>query len=452
MRAITLVLIFLGFITSVKGQTYLIDKVIARVGGESILLSEVEDEYAYMVASKAKINAGAKCEILKNLIAQKLIVYQAKLDSVEVTDEDVESQLNFRFESILRQMNGDEAFFEDYYGATVNEMKERFREDQRQKLLAEKMQASLIDKVSITPAEVLEFYNGIPKDSLPYLSSEVELGEIVVEPQVNETEKKKAFDLASEIRGRIEKGEDFGALAGKYSEDPESAKRGGDLGFAKRGIYVPEFEAAVFTLQPGEMSEVVETEFGYHIIQLMERKGNSVRAKHILISPDITQADRDLARQKLDSVRTLINLDSMTFEQAVKKFSLKTMPSYSNNGKMKNPNTGNNYFETKDLDPETYFAIDKLAIGELSKVVEIKDMKGQKVYRLLKLQSKSKPHQANLKQDYDKISYYAKESKKAQYFNTWIEDKMKKAYIDVDPLYMDCENLSQWIRIDQSNH
>ena len=445
MRIAFIIIMTLIAVPQLFAQTYLVDKVVARVGGENILLSEVEDEYAYMVASKAKINADAKCEILKNLIAQKLIVYQAKLDSVEVTEEEVESQLNFRFESILRQMNGDEAFFEDYYGATIGEMKERFREDQRQKLLAERMQSKLIDNVTITPAEVIEFYNGIPKDSLPYLSSEVELGEIVVTPEVNETEKKLALDLANELKERISKGEDFAGLATKYSEDTESAKRGGDLGFAKRGIYVPEFEAAVFTLQPNEVSDVVETEFGFHIIQLMERKGNSVRARHILISPDITQADRDLANQKLDSIRVLISSDSLSFEQAVKKYSLKTLPSYSNNGKMKNPNTGNNYFETKDLDPDTYFAIDKLAIGSLSKVIEFKDLKGDKMYRLLKLQSKSKPHQANLKQDYDKISYYAKESKKSQYFNTWIEDKMKKAYIDVDLLYMDCNNLSKWI-------
>ncbi|MBK8701356.1 MAG: peptidylprolyl isomerase [Saprospiraceae bacterium] len=432
---------------SVNAQSYLIDKVIARVGGENILLSEVEDEYAYMVTSKATVTPDAKCEILKNLIAQKLIVYQAKLDSVEVTEEEVESQLSFRFESILRQMNGDEAFFREYYGATVNEMKERFREDQRQKLLAEKMQTQLIDNVSITPAEVLEFYNGIPRDSLPYLSSEVELGEIIVVPEVNDEEKRKALDIITGLKERIEKGEDFSELASRYSVDKESAKKGGDLGYAKRGIFVPEFEAAAFTLQKDEMSDIVETEFGYHLIKLLERKGNTIHAKHILISPEITAADRNFAKNKLDSIRTLIASDSMTFEAAVKKFSLKTAPSYSNNGKMKNPNTGTNYFETKDLDPDTYFAIDKLNVGDLSSVLEVKDLKGEKMYRLLKLQSKSKPHQANLKQDYDKIAYYAKESKKAQYFNGWIEEKMKKAYINVDPLYADCETLLPWIRM-----
>lgn len=430
-----------------SAQQYLVDKVVARVGSEYILLSEIEDEYSFLKANKTEnLNPEKKCEILKNLIAQKLIVYQAILDSVQVTDEEVESQLNFRFDNILRQMNGDEAFFKEYYGATVNEMKDRYRQDQKNKILSDKMQGKLIDKVQITPSEVKEFYNSIPRDSLPYLNSEVEIGELVVAPEVNDAEKARALKTITEIKDKIKNGEDFSALATKYSMDVESAKKGGDLGYAKRGVFVPEFESAAFTLQPGEMSDIVETEFGFHIIQLLERKGNTIKAKHILITPDITLADRELAKKKLDSIRTLIALDSIKFEEAVKKHSIKTMPSYSNNGKMKNPGNGTNYFETKDLDPETYFAIDKLKPGELSKVIELKDLRGEKMYRILKLQSKSKPHQANLKQDYDKISYYAKESKKAQYFDEWIQDKMKKSYITVDPLYADCQQLSQWIK------
>ncbi|MFM2393205.1 MAG: hypothetical protein RLZZ546_1187, partial [Bacteroidota bacterium] len=426
MKYISLIIAFL-FVQKVSSQKYLIDKVVARVGSEYILLSEIEDEYSFLKANKAEnLGPDKKCEILKNLIAQKLIVYQAILDSVQVTDEEVESQLNFRFENILRQMNGDEAFFKEYYGATVNEMKERYRQDQKNKILSDKMQGKLIDKVQITPNEVNEFYNSIPRDSLPYLNSEVEIGEIVVQPEVNDAEKARALKTITEVRDKIKNGEDFSALATKYSMDVESAKKGGDLGYAKRGVFVPEFESAAFTLQPGEMSDIVETEFGFHIIQLQERKGNTIKAKHILITPDITMADRDLAKKKLDSIRLLISLDSMKFEDAVKKHSIKTLPSYSNNGKMKNPNNGTNYFETKDLDPETYFAIDKLKPGELSKVLELKDLRGEIMYRILKLQSKSKPHQANLKQDYDKIAYYAKESKKAQYFDEWIQDKMKK--------------------------
>jgi peptidyl-prolyl cis-trans isomerase SurA len=435
----------LGLFTKSFCQEYLIDKVVVKVGSEMILLSEVEDEYSFLKSQEKNITPDVKCDIVKNLIFQKLIVYQAKLDSVEVSDDEVESQLNFRFESILQKMNGDEKFFEEYYGATVQQMKDRFRDDQRQKMLADKMQGELINKVKITPKEVEAFYKSIPVDSLPYLNSEVEIGEIVVSPEVNGMERQKALDLMTDIKSRIEKGEDFGELAKKYSADIESGKRGGDLGFAKRGIYVPEFESAVFTLQAGERSEIVETEFGFHYIELIERKGNTVHAKHILISPEITDADRALAKRKLDSIRVLIMNDSLTFEQAVKKFSKKEMPSYSNNGKMKNPNNGTNYFETRDLDPETYFAIDKLKVNELSAVTEIKDLKGEKIYRLLKLQSKSKPHQANLKTDYDKISNYAKESKKAEYFNNWLEDKLKKTNIKVDYIYNECDFLSKWI-------
>lgn len=429
-------------------QENLIDKVVARVGSENILLSDVEEEYAYTKTSKPQLDETAKCEILKNIIAQKIIVYQAKLDSVEVKDEEVETQLNYRFESILRQMNGDEAFFKEYYGATVDEMKDRFRDDQKQKILAERMQGKLIDKVSITPKEVTEFFNSIPQDSIPYLSSEVELGEIVLKPVVNAEEREKARIKANDIREKILKGEDFGELAKKYSVDVESAKRGGDLGFAKRGVYVPEFEAAAYTIDIGETSELVETEFGFHIIQVVERRGNNIKVKHILISPEITSADRLLAKNKLDSIRNLISLDSMSFEEAVKRHSLKAMPSYSNNGRIKNQSTGNNYFDTKDLDPDTYFAIDKLEINGLSKVLELKDLKGEKMYRLLKLYHKSKPHKANLKQDYDKITFFAKESKKNKYFSEWIDDKMKKSYIKIDPLFYDCGELHQWIKME----
>ena len=429
-----------------QAQHFLVDKVVAKVGSEYILLSEVEDEYAFNKNNNENLDAGAKCQILENIIAQKLIVYQARLDSIEVTDAEVESQLDLRFEDVLRRMNGDEAFFKEYYGATVSEMKDRYRDDQKQKILADRMQAKLIDEVKITPNEVLEFFNAIPTDSLPYMNAEVELGEIIFKPTVNDVEKQKAYETISGIRERIMKGESFDELAKKYSVDTESAKRGGDLGFAKRGVYVPEFEAAAFSLKEGETSEIIETEFGYHVLQFIERRGNSIRVKHILISPEITSADLDLAKHRLDSIRTLITTDSMSFESAVKKHSLKTAQSYSNNGKMKNPANGTNFFETKDLDPDSYFAIDNLEVGNLSKVVEMKGIGGEKFYRLIKLQSKTKPHRASLQQDYDKISFFAKESKKSQHFQKWITERMNKAYIMVDQLYYDCSNLVKWVK------
>lgn len=423
----------------------LLDKVVAKVGSEFITLSDIEEEFQYSKTVEPTLTDDAKCGILESAIAQKVLIYQAKLDSVEVSDEEVESQLNLRFESILRQMNGDENFFKEYYGASINEMKDRYRDDQRQQILAERMQYSLIEKVTITPAEVLEFFHSIPKDSLPLLSSEVEIGEIVLQPEVNVVEREKAITEAEMVYEKVKAGEDFAALAKKYSDDTESAKRGGELGFAKRGTFVAEFEGAVFSLKPDEISDIVETEYGFHIIQLLERRGNSVKARHILIAPKITSEDEKLAKNKLDSIRTLILLDSMSFETAVKRFSLQDIPSYSNNGKMKNPANGTNFFETGALDSDTYFAIDELEVGGISEVLEIKNFKGEKMYRIVKLQSRTKPHKVNLKEDYDKVSYFAKESKKSTYFSNWLESKMAETFIRVDPVFEDCPNVSDWL-------
>lgn len=432
---------------TVVGQSYLIDKVIAKVGSEFILLSEVEDQYAYSLTQDPSLGDEVKCQILENLIAQKLIIYQAKLDSVEVSDQEVEAQLELRFDNILRQMNGDEEFFAEYYGAGVAEMKERYRDDQKQQILAERMQMKLINSVTITPEEVQQFYDQIPTDSLPYLDSEVELGELVIKPTVNDEQKAIAKEKLEGIVAKIVSGEEsFEAMALKYSMDPGSGARGGDLGFAKRGSYVPEFEAAVFSLKEGEMSEVIETEYGFHVIKQLERRGNNVRARHILIKPDLTESDLAKARNHLDSIKNLIEIDTISFTAAVKKFGNKKTESYNNNGRIKNRATGNNFFRTDELDPDVYFEIIDLEKGELTKVIQDKDFGGEPQFRLLQLQSITKPHKANLQQDYDKISQFAKEGKKAEYFNTWVMEKMDETFIEVNKIYSDCENMTKYIK------
>lgn len=442
----TLVLVLAAFNMS-HSQSYMIDKVVAKVGSEFILLSEVEDQYAYSLTQDPTLDVDIKCQILDNLIAQKLIIYQAKLDSVEVSNQEVEAQLDLRFDNILRQMNGDEEFFAEYYGAGVAEMKERYRDDQKQQILAERMQMKLINSVTITPDEVLQFYNKIPQDSLPFLDSEVELGELVIKPVVNAEQKKIAKEKLEVIVEKIlSEEESFEAMALKHSMDPGSGARGGDLGFAKRGSYVPEFEAAVFSLKEGEISEIIETEYGFHVIKQLERRGNNVRARHILIKPDLTETDMANAQSKLDSIKNLIEVDSISFADAVKKFGDKKTESYNNNGRIKNRSTGNNFFRTEELDPDVYFEIIDLEKGKLTKVLEDKDFGGEPRFRILQLQSITKPHKANLKQDYDKISLYAKEGKKAEYFSNWVEEKMDETFIEVNPLYDYCENMAKYIK------
>lgn len=425
-----------------------IDKVVARVGSELVLLSDLEEQFLYMDKQEGGITADYRCGIMENIIAQKVIIYQAQLDSVEVLPAELEAQLDYRFETILRQMNGDEAFFKDYYGYTVAEMRERVRDDQRQQILAEKMQSKLISEVSVTPKEVEAFYDRIPQDSLPFLNAEVEISELVIKPQVNAEQRQITLDRINQVLADIKAGDiSFEEAAKKYSVDG-SAKVGGDLGWAKRGIYVPEFEAAAFQLKKAEMSDVIETEFGFHIIELIERRGNSIHARHILMTPAITMEDEQKAMDLLDSIRTLIVLDSISFGQAVKKFSLEELPSYGNSGRVKNPKTGNTFFETGDLDPDVYFEIVDLDPGGVSNIIEVTDMRGATMYKIVKLISETKPHKANLQQDYNKIALFARESKKTGYFNEWVTEKMGETYIKVDRQYDYCENLIRWIDSD----
>ncbi len=427
-------------------QEIILDEILAKVGGEIILLSDVEEQYAYFKSGKPDMEESAKCEILESVIAQKLIVNQAKVDSLEVTTAEVEQQLELRLSSILGQMNGDEELFEQTYGATVAEMKERYRNDQKEQILSEKMQRQLINEVVITPTEVIEFYNSIPTDSLPFLSAEVEISEIVMQPKVNSVELEKAKAKLENIRKQIMDGSvSFQEMARKHSMDG-SAANGGDLGFSNRGNMVQEFEAVAYNLKPDEISEIVETEFGLHLIQLIERRGNKMHARHILIRPEITQSDLDKTEATLDSIRQLIEIDSISFEYAHEKYSMEAAQSYHYGGRIRNPNNGNTFFQTGDLPSDIYFAIEDLEVGQLTSPVAYRDVRGDQLFRVIRLDSSSKPHQVNLDQDYNKIQQYAKEGKKNEYLAEWIEDKYNSTFITVSSNYKHCPNVTRWIQ------
>ncbi len=443
--AIFLVLSFLSF--SLQGQQKtIIDKVIGKVGGEIILLSNLEEQYAMLAAEQGNLPPDARCFIMDNLLTQRLLLNQAKLDSVVVSEEEVEQQLNARIDRILRYMNNDVSQFEAYYGRNIDQVKAQFREDLRNQLLVERMQSQLMMEATVTPREVKAFFNRIPTDSLPYFNSEVEIGEIVYYPPINETERQRAFDKLEDIRARILSGEaSFEEMAATYSDDG-SARTGGNLGWAKRGDYVPEFEAAAYNLEKDEISDIVESEFGLHIIQLLERRGNSINVRHILIKPEITTADFELAKAKLDSVRLLLINDSITFSRAVKLFSTESEQSYNNDGRIVNPQTGNTIFETSQLDPDVYFSIDTLEVGEFSRPYQISNMRGEKAYRILHLQSRTRPHVANIEKDYPKIREAALEEKQNLQINEWVDEKVEATFIQIDPMFLDCEQIQKWLK------
>lgn len=426
------------------GQRQIIDKIVATIGGEFVLLSDVEEQFSLMEAQQGVVPEDARCNILDNAILTKLLLNQAKLDSIIVSDGEVEEQLNARIDRILTYMNNDIQQFEEYYGQTIGEVKEQFRQDLKDQILTERMRAEIINNVTVTPSEVKAFFNQIPKDSLPYFSSEVEIGEIVYKPEVNEVERQKSITKLEEIRRQIINEEaTFEELAARFGDDG-TARVGGDLGWSKRGNFVPAFEAAAYKLDKNEISPVIETEFGFHIIQMLERRGNSIHVRHILVKPEITEADLDLARNFLDSVRTMIVDDSISFSAAVKRFSHEEVQSYNNDGRMVNTATGNTFFEVGDLDADIYFTIDTMEVNEISAPFEFSGPTGETFFRIVQLQSRTDPHLANLQQDYSKIQQAAIQAKKSEYVNDWVLEKAQATYIDLDGMYDDCPIIQKW--------
>ena len=443
-----LTLLWILFLSTLRlwGQeAMVIDKVVATVGDEIILLSDVEEQYDYDRERMGTISEIAKCGILERIMVQKLLVNQAKLDSVIVEDDQVEQQLNQRIDYILSLMNNDISQFEEYYGKTVAQVRNEMREELRGQITAEQMQAKVIENTTITPSEVKAYFERIPKDSLPYFSSEVEIGEVVVKPKVSEPERQKALERLQSLRDRILAGEDFAVLATKFSDDPGSAKQGGDLGLQKRGTFVPEFEAAAYNLTEGEISDIVESPFGFHLIELLERKGNLIHTRHILIKPKINPEDLEMARQKLDSIRMIYLTDTISFEELVKEYSDEDVQSYNNGGRMINQASGNTFFETAELDADIFFAIDTLEVGDISRPIQFKSPTGEIAFRIVLLQSLTDPHQANLQQDYTKIKQAAIEERKVSYLNRWIDEKILSTFIQVDPAFEEkCINLQKW--------
>ncbi len=428
-------------------QRQLVEMIVARVGDEMILLSDVE-EYFYQQKSRyANIPDDVRCHVLEEILTEKLLVNQAKLDSVIVDDDQVEQQLAAKIDHILGLMGNDVRYFEEYYGKSVAQVRADFRDDLRSQLTAQRMRSKVMENAKITPAEVKSYFESIPKDSLPYFNAEVEVGEILFKPTVNAVERQKAIDRVNRIRERLMEGEDFAELATRLSDDPMSARSGGDLGMQKRGTFVPEFEAAAYNLSEGEISDVTESQFGFHIIQLIKRRGNVIHTRHILVKPEITQADLDLAEAKLDSIRTAFLTDTITFEVLVRRHSDKDAQSFSNGGRMINALTGNTFFETSQLDVDIFFAIDTLDIGELSRPLKFRDQTGEIAFRIVQLQTRTEPHVANLRQDYTKIKQAAINEREHDFLQKWIEEKIVGTYVFIDQAFINrygCGHLEKW--------
>lgn len=416
-----------------------LDKIIARVDNHYILNSELEEMYNQYKAEGR--TAPEKCQLLESLIINKMLLAKAEIDSVTVDDKEVDGELNAKMNYMIQRF-GSEKNIVEAYGKSVENLKGELRQQVKDQKIVEKMQRTISGNVKITPAEVRKFFNSIPKDSLPYIPSEVEVGHIVKKGTVTREQKDKLRQQLLDLKARAEKGEDFAMLAQIYSEDLGSAKVGGDLGFAKRGAMVPEFEGAALSLKPGEMSGIVESQFGFHLIKLLETRGAEYHARHILLRPDYNKGtDMTQATRALDSLRTLIKSDTLKFAKAALNNS-DDKETAESGGLIQDRNTGLSKLTLDaSMDPALYFAIDTMKVGDLSMPVSYRLEDGSSAMRILWYKSKSDPHTANLRDDYEKLSQIVLSNKRNNALEEWFKKAQGDVYISIEPEYRNCKVL-----------
>jgi peptidyl-prolyl cis-trans isomerase SurA len=436
-----LTLIFLIGLTAQSQKT--LDGIAAVVGEEVVLISDIEAQY-HQLRMQGQISGSekAKCDLLKSMIVQKMLLYRAiEVDSVEISDAQVEANMSQRMRYFVNQM-GSEEKLAAYYNKSIEDIKDEFRKAIREQMLVQRERQELTKNVTITPSEVNHFYKNLPTDSIPMIQTEYVIGQIMKKPPINPAELNETRAKLKKLRQRIVNGEKFSTLAILYSEDQASAKNGGELGFYGRGELYPEFEAVAFNLDKGEVSEIVKTKAGFHIIQLIDRRGDLVNVRHILMSPKPSASDLMIAKNELDSIARLIRNGDYSFEEAAKKFS--DAPDAINGGMMVNPITNNNKFKADELSPDVSYAVRGLEEGEISAAMPMVTDENRKAYRILFLKEKSEPHQASLKKDYNTIQDWALEEKKSKKINSWIQEAVKNTYIRINDPFKDCDFEENW--------
>ena len=434
-------LIFFSVITlELRGQSgVVVDEIIGRVDDYIVLRSELESTYLDILSRGERISGNTKCAVLKDLITTKLLVAKAEIDSVLVDDSQVDQELNSRMALIINQI-GSEEEIERYYNKTIAEFKRELFDDIKEQLVARKMRQEVLNEIEVSPEEVKEFYDGIPRDSLPYFSTQVKVSQIVKSPEVGREQKEKVRNELISIRDRILNGESFEILATLYSQDPGSAQNGGNLGFVGRGAFQPEFEAEVFRLKPGEISMPIETQFGYHIIQLIEKRGNLFNSRHILLQPDFSDEDVAKTIKFLDSLKEVAYSDSVTFEELAREYSDDKFTS-SFGGYFTDAMGGENVL-VEELDPVIFFTIDTMDVGDISVPFESRTDDGKLAYKLIYYKEKIPPHLGNLESDYQRFRTFSLNKKQNEELNEWFEDAKKEVFIKIDPEYDPCEILN----------
>lgn len=421
-------------------QDNIIDEVIWVVGEEAILRSEVEEERLRAQYEGQPIAGDPYCVIPEQLAIQKLFLHQAELDSIEVSESTVSSQVDMRMNYYISQIGSKEKM-EEYFRKTSTEIREEMMTMVRNQMIIQQMQSKLTEKINPTPAEVRRYYNSLSADSLPMVPAQVEVQILSIEPAVPLEETERIKTRLREFTDRVHSGSaDFSMLARLYSEDIESAKRGGELGFVGKGQLVSEFADVAFNLtDPKRVSRIVQTEYGFHIIQLIERKGERINCRHILLKPRVSAEDKVNAIGRLDSIRTLVVDSGMPFEEAVARFS-EDKNTLMSGGLMTNPQTGASKFEYQDLPPEIARQIYSLKEGDVSVPFVMMDKaKNKEVCVIARLKTKRDAHKANMVDDFQVIRGMLEQKLSAETIDNWIRSKQQEIYVQIDPAWRGCD-------------
>ena len=417
-----------------------IDKIIAIIGDEIVLRSEVENQYLQYISQGVTSNEELRCEILEDLMTQKLLIFSCKQDSISVTKEEIEQEVETRVNYYVDQIGSIEKV-EQYFEKDIYQIKKVLSELVEDQFLIQRMQSSITKDVKITPFDVNEFYEKMDKSELPLIEDRYKLSQIIVKPKMSEDQINKLTDRLNAFRKRVLNGEDFKVLAALYSDDPGSANNGGEIGFVSRGTFVPEFEKVAFRLKKGEVSEIVKTNFGYHIIQLIDRRGDQVNVRHILLKPKYSSTSLQNARLRIDSIYNKIKNNEISFSQAIKSYS--DDDTKNNNGLLINPSNGSSTYTIAELGSSIKYLIEGLNEDDFTKPVKVESNEGS-IYRILNVVEKISSHTANLDLDYDFFQTQALNFKKQEKLDEWIEKRIKNTYVELKEIDKNCKSSYKW--------
>ena len=435
---------------SASGQNNVIDEVVWIVGDEAILKSDVESERLNAQYEGRKLDGDPYCIIPEELAVQKLFLHQAELDSVEVSEQEILGELERRMNYLIDQIGSKEKM-EEYYNKTSTQIREMFRENIRNGMTVQKMQREIIGDIKIVPADVRRYFKNLPQDSIPFVPTQVEVQIVTLEPKIPQEEIERVKKALRDYTDQITKGEiAFSTLARLYSEDEGTRRRGGELGFMGRGQLVPEYANVAFNLQdPAKVSKIVESEFGFHIIQLIEKRGDRINTRHILLKPKVEEKDMEAAINRLDTIAKDIRNEKFTFDEAA-TFLSHDKDTRNNHGLMANPNSGTARFEMQELaqvSQEVAKVVDGLNVGEISEPFTMINNKGKEICAIVKLKARIDGHKATITEDYQRLKSIVQSKLGDEKLQKWIKDKQKSTYVRINEDWVKCDfKYPGWVR------